>query len=303
MVCGLDIGSNTFSFTQLSRGDRGIYVKEDVSHVVRLSEGLTAGGLLKPQAVARGLAVLERLKADFNLERKSLRAVGTAVLRMAANPEVFTDPAREILGVDVEIISGEQEALLVSRGAIFGLEPQALWIVVDVGGQSTEVCWNDRNGQWHPVSLPIGVVGLTQRHIASDPPSSAEVAALRGEIREVVSNAVPAVIEGTLVGVAGTATTLGMMELGLRAWVRERVHGFDISRDSLLEWVSRILGATTQERTDRFGVRPGRADVFPAGICVMDELMVYLGRDHLTVSANGLRVGVALEMMEERDEA
>ncbi|MCP4196366.1 MAG: exopolyphosphatase, partial [Proteobacteria bacterium] len=100
MACGLDIGSNTFSFTELRRGDQGPEIVHDLSVPVRLSEGLTDGGELKPAAVMRGLAMLEELGKRFDLRHKPLKVVGTAVLRMAANPEIFTRPAKDILGVE-----------------------------------------------------------------------------------------------------------------------------------------------------------------------------------------------------------
>ncbi len=297
MACGLDIGSNTFSLAELRPGPAGIEVVQDVSLVARLSEGLKDGGPLSPTAVFRGLEILKTLYTRFDLGQKPLRAVGTAVLRMARDPEVFLEPAKEILGVDVEIVSGEEEALLVSKGASLGLNQEITWVVADVGGQSTEICWQDEKGHFTPISLPIGVVGLTSRFIKSDPPISDEVHALTLQVRKVLSEAVPTDIKGQLLGVAGTATTLGMLDLDLNTWHRKKVHGFEMSDTRLKKWQTRILEATTKERQERYGVRPGRADVFPAGILVLSEILAHLNRDAFTISANGLRVGIALEMM------
>ncbi len=299
MACGLDIGSNTFSFAELRRSDRGVEVVHDLSVPVRLSEGLVQGGVLKPVAVKRGLAMLERLCEQFDLRNKRLRVVGTAVLRMAANPESFTKPAGDILGTEVEIISGEREALLASEGAIVGIPGGGPWIIADVGGQSTEVCFGDQAKEWHPVSLPMGVVGLTQKLLSHDPPTEDELAALGEEIEPIISQAIPGDLPGRLVGVAGTATTLGLVELALTTWQREKVHGLEIGKDRLGHWLETMLAMTSSQRTQRYGISPGRADVFPSGLFVLKTLLTYLNLGSFTVSANGLRVGVALRMMTE----
>lgn len=300
-VCGLDIGSNTFSCAEVAPGASAgqLVVLRDVSVVVRLSEGLRPGGALEPRAVARGLEALEQLTRDFALGDKPLRAVGTAVLRMTADPSPFSRPAQEILGTEIEILDGEQEALLVGRGAIAGLSTSGPLAVVDVGGQSIEVCRRDRSGRWRPLSMPNGVVGLTERFLTSDPPLDSEVEALRLSIRETLARALPAGAEGRLVAVAGTATTLGMLELGLGRWDRERVHGLELSRDRVRDWLDRIAAVDTATRTARYGIRPGRADVFPAGLCVLVELLDRLGHERFTISANGLRIGAALSLLEE----
>ncbi len=297
MACGLDIGSNTFSFTELRRGDQGPEIVHDLSVPVRLSEGLTDGGELKPAAVMRGLAMLEELGKRFDLRHKPLKVVGTAVLRMAANPEIFTRPAKDILGVEVEIIPGEQEALLASEGAIFEIPGQGPWIIIDVGGQSTEICYQDPTGDWIPMSLPMGVVGLTQKLFFHDPPTKEELAALGQEIEQTISKAIPDDLQGRLVGVAGTATTLGLIELKLTTWQREKVHGLKIGEDRLAHWLQEMLSITAVQRTKQYGISPGRADVFPAGLFILGELIRYLNIGFLTVSANGLRVGVALRLM------
>ncbi len=241
---------------------------------------------------------LEALVRQFKLGDKVFRAVGTAVLRMASNPEVFAGPAAEILGVEIETLSGEEEALLMGRGAVLGLTGDGPWITVDVGGQSTEVYAFGGNTRLQPLSLPMGVVGLTAAFFTEDPPGPAEVEALRGEIRHVLSEAIPTDLEGEIVGVAGTATTLGRIDLKLDNWRREKVHGRKMRREVLNDWLGRMLAVPAGQRTKQYGVRPGRADVFPSGLCILDELLGHLSRDSFIVSANGLRVGVALELME-----
>jgi exopolyphosphatase/guanosine-5'-triphosphate,3'-diphosphate pyrophosphatase len=301
-VCGLDIGSNTFSCAEIARIDTPgeIEVRRDVSLVVRLSERLRPGGPLEPSAVARGLETLERLTADFALDEKPLRAVGTEVLRATSDPTPFTEPAREILGRPIEIIDGEQEALLTSWGAIAGIGVEGPFAVCDVGGQSTEICRQRADGTWQPRSIPLGVVGLTERHLRSDPPLDEEIGTLRSEVRSaLVDEGLTAPAGGRLIGVAGTATTLAMLELGTRAWQRERVHGMKIKRARVDGWLARMIAVDAVTRSATYGVRPGRSDVFPAGLSVLLEVLDHLGYDRFTVSANGLRIGAALTLLED----
>jgi exopolyphosphatase/guanosine-5'-triphosphate,3'-diphosphate pyrophosphatase len=297
----LDIGSNTFTCAEiaLSGDSNGVEVVRDVSLVVRLSESLRPGGRLQRSAVARGLEALERLTRDFGLRDKQLRAVGTQVLRSASDPESFTEPAEEILGQPIEIVDGETEALLVSQGAVIGVQAPGPYIVCDVGGQSTEVCRQDGDGVWRPLSIPLGVVWLTERYLATDPPTASELEALRAEMRAALTGADLVDAGGRLIAVAGTATTLAMLALGLETWDRDRVHGQELGRDQLEDWLSRMVAVDSETRTARYGVRPGRADVFPAGLCVLLELLDRLGHDRFTVSANGLRIGAALSLLKE----
>lgn len=299
-ACGLDIGSNTFTCAELARrADGSIAVVDDASIAVRLSEGLTAGGQLKDTAIERGLAAITELIDRFDLSAKPRRAVATQVLRMAREPQRFTEPASTLLGIPIEIVDGEAEALLVSRGATLHLGAPGPWIVVDVGGQSTEICWQQPDGAWSPLSLPIGVVGLTERFATADPPGAAQLVELRRHVRGVLAERVPPAITGELIGVAGTATTLGWLERGLDRWERDAVHGTVIDRDRLAHWTARMTAIGTAERSARYGLGAGRADVFPAGLCLMDELLSHLGRTRFVVSVNGLRVGVALTLLED----
>ena len=298
---GLDIGSNTFSCAEIVIDSTGApLVVKDTSRAVRLSEDLLPGGRLKQSAIARGLATLLDLVRDFDMARKPFRAVATAALRMTSHPRDFTDPAKEILGADVEIIDGEGEALLVSRGAVLDLEPGADgvgWIIADVGGQSTEVCPIGGTDSWNPVSMPIGVVGLTERCLDYDPPTVVQISKLEDDVVEQVSQGRPRRPAGRLVGVAGTATTLGMLELGRREWDRAAVHGLEISRAASLDWQGRMTEINAQARQERFGITDLRADVFPAGLCIINTFLKYFERDVFTVSATGLRIGAALSIL------
>lgn len=295
---GLDIGSNTFSCAEIEKQGENIVSLDDVSLPVRLSEGLSSGGRLKPEAVTRGLDALAELVERFDLRRKPLRTAATAVLRKTAFPEDFTVPAEELLQSKIEIISGEQEAALTFKGAVCGIPESDAWVVMDVGGQSTEVGRRDASGALRGMSLDFGVVSLTERFVRTDPARPDELAAMGEEIRRIFKQSLPKGLSGNLLGVAGTATTLGMLSVGTTEWSRDKVHGLKMSLDEVVYWKNRMAACTSAQRTEKFGVRPLRADVFLAGICIVEEMIRFLGGDEFTVSANGLRIGVALSKID-----
>jgi exopolyphosphatase / guanosine-5'-triphosphate,3'-diphosphate pyrophosphatase len=273
-------------------------VVDDVSTAVRLSEELVAGGRLKPAAVTRGLDNLSEMAPRFAFGKMPTRAVATQVLRMAADPESFTVAARKILGVEVEIIDGLDEARLVFHGATTGLTGGGPWIVVDIGGQSTELCWHDERGALVPLSIPIGVVGLTERFLEDDPPSRKQLADLQAHVAAAIVDAVPKEIAGELLGVAGTSTSLGALEMCPGSWRREKIHGTVVSRERLRHWLGVMTAIPAAERTARYGIGHARADVFPTGLILLDTVLEHLGRDRVRISVNGLRVGAALSILE-----
>ncbi len=294
-VVGLDIGSNTFSCAEIRRNEQGdgIVLVNDASLPVRLSEGLTSGGKLKPEAIERGLEALRYLVSKFDMHHKPMRVAATAVLRKTSAPKDFVKPAEEILRAPIEIITGEEEAILTCRGAVCGIPKCSSWVIMDVGGQSTEVGFME-TGEWRGISLDFGVVSLTERFVRHDPPTVDEIAAVGAEVARVLRETLPSTLKGDLLGVAGTATTLGMLSIGAVEWSRDKVHGLAMSLDEVVHWKGRMATCTAKERTDLYRVRPLRADVFPSGICIMEEMIRFLGTDGFTISANGLRIGLAL---------
>lgn len=293
---GLDIGSNTISCTKLFKDDQGeVHVLKDKSFPVRLSEGLRQGGELKATAVKRGLDALEKIVSSFDYKTAKGKAVGTAVLRMTSAPEAFTKPAAEILGTSIEIIDGLEEARLTGIGAVFGLPVRTDWLILDIGGQSTEISCSICEGPWKSVSMPLGVVKVTESFFSSQTPSLTEQQAARKYVQQLLGEHIKKdEMCGTLVCVGGTPTTLSMLVHGLTGWKRKKVHGDVISRTDTQKWYETVVAVDAQTRVDKYGMRPMRADVFPAGILILDEIMDYLQINDFTVSANGLRVGLAL---------
>ena len=296
---GLDIGSNTISCIQLHRDRNGeITIQHDKSYPVRLSEGLIPGGALKPEAVMRGLAAVEKIAREFDYHTSHSRAVGTAVLRMAQNPEVFTGPTQEILGTPVEIIDGSEEARFTAIGAIFGLPERTDWAILDIGGQSTELSFRRADGAWDSVSMPLGVVGVTEQYFSQEIPSLADQEKARLVVRQLLKEHLSPHLQGHLVCVGGTPTTLAKLVHRMEKWDREKVHGSPVSLADTQKWMDISASVDVATRIKKYDMKTGRADIFPAGVLILDEMLQYLQKDSFTVSANGLRVGLALTLLD-----
>ena len=295
---GLDIGSNTFSCAELSLNANGSFaVTKDTSLPVRLSEGLKPGGPLNKAAIMRGLYALEKLSDKFLMNKLPVRAVATSPLRLASNSNAFIEPANEITGVQIEILSGKDEAVLGSRGAVLNLPRSKKWTVMDVGGRSTEICVKSANGIWNPQSIPVGMLEITNRFLSTDPPSPKQIDQMQKFIEESICKTVENTVEGCFVGVAGTASTLGLLETGSTRWQREQVHGHKISIDKVEQWLKKTISISVEDRKKTYGLGKVRADVFPAGLCIYFSMMKHFNIPHMTISANGLRVGAAMSVL------
>jgi exopolyphosphatase/guanosine-5'-triphosphate,3'-diphosphate pyrophosphatase len=295
----VDLGTNSALLLVAEAGRRSEpRVLLDLCTIVRLGEGVDAARRLSPAAKERTLTCLK----EYALRAHSLGAgrlciVGTSVLRDAADRDVFCESIRRFTGGDVRVLSGEEEAELSFRGAALGLALTGEILVVDVGGGSTEVVAGSvPGGPRARGSLELGAVRLTERHLRRDPPAAAEMAALEDAVREELARAAPPVQPGArAVAVAGTATTLAAIRLGLGEYDGARVHGHTLSRDEAAGLRAHLAALPLEARRNVVGLHSRRADVIVAGATVLVGLLDHYGCASVTVSDRGLRYGVLME--------
>lgn len=275
--------------------------------VVRLGEGVDATGRLSDAALARTFAVVEdyaRTVAALGAER--VRFVATSASRDAENAAVFVAGIRERLGVEPEVVAGAEEAELSFLGAtreLAGVVPGP-FCVVDLGGGSTEVVVGDvRDGV--PVvhasrSVDVGCVRLTERHLVADPPSPGQVAAARADVEaalDEVERTVDLTGVRTLVGLAGSVTTIAAETLALAAYEPDRIHGSVHTIQDMLVASERLLRATRRERAGRGFMHPGRVDVIGAGALVwqgvLERVRLRSGVTEVRVSEHDILDGIA----------
>jgi len=298
-VASIDIGTHTILLLIAEWDGKMLKPLVDVETIVRLGEGLHTHRSLSEEAMDRGLQTLARYMERCQIaDVRTLFAVGTNVLREARNAAEFVGRAQERLGLSIEVISGEEEALysfLAVTKDLGGLKKPTL--VIDVGGGSTELILG-RGGQieqW--VSLPLGAVRCTEQFLHSDPVQREEWQAMERTIRERLSKGPHPVEPVSMVPVGGTATTLASVEQGLEEFVTEKIHHFILTREALKNQLSLYRSRTIDERKTIRGLSPARADVILAGGTILYMAMEELDCPSAIVSCHGVRYGVLYERL------
>ncbi len=301
-VSAIDIGTNTILMlvADIARDGR-LTVVRDEHAIARLGQGVDASRNITAETFERVLAVLSRYKTiSEDLRADKLVACGTSALRDARNKKEVIDVVREKLGITIEVLSGDAEAQLTYVGALSGFEKKnrdhsaSGNAVLDIGGGSTEVTVGAGGKVERRWSIDVGSVRLTERILKTSPPSAEALDEATQAIR-MVSKDLPRLAEDvTLIGVAGTATTLSALAQQLPEFDANRVDQYRISIDSIRA-IFDELKTKRREEIERYPqILSGRADIIVAGVLIMVEMMKRLGKDELTVSTRGLRYGIAM---------
>jgi exopolyphosphatase/guanosine-5'-triphosphate,3'-diphosphate pyrophosphatase len=295
----VDIGTNSTRLL-VAEVDGGTLNELDRrTTVTRLGEGLEASGRLSDAAMARvSEALADYREALDGLGAERVVAVATSAMRDAANGPEFRDEIERRFGIDARTISGDEEARLTFLGATAGRDPGAATLVIDIGGGSTEFVVGHAGGdpEFH-VSTRMGSVRHTERHLHSDPPTAAELAALAEDARAIVEADVPADVRAGVdagIAVAGTATSLAAIDQELDPYDPERVHGYRLGVASCERLLARLAGLTVAQRREVPGLHPDRAPTIVAGAGILLESMRACGLDGTEVSENDILHGAAL---------
>ena len=268
--------------------------------IVRLGQGVDATGRLAPDALERTFRALDTYAdAIRRAGAARVRLVATSATRDAQNTDEFVRGVIGILGIAPEVLTGDEEAYLSFAGATAELRPDLPppYLVVDIGGGSTEFVIGARPAEpTAGLSVDIGCVRLTERHLHADPPLPAEISAATADIDaalDTVAANVPVATARTLIGLAGSVTTVAGIALGLPAYDPARIHHVRIPAAGVRQ-VTRELLSQTREQRARLGVmHPGRVDVIGAGALVLDRVMTRLGFAEVLVSEHDILDGIA----------
>jgi len=310
-AAAIDCGTNSIRLLVADVPDRGAHT--DVlrrMEVVRLGQGVDATGRLAPEAIERTRKVLaEYADAARELGADRVRMVATSASRDAANRTDFEDMVRTTLGQLPDVVTGQEEAELSFLGATASLDraaeahgappPKPPFLVVDIGGGSTEFVLGDARGVRAARSVDIGCVRLTERHLHGDPPTAAEVDAAERDIRAALAEVAADVPVGeavTLVGLAGSVTTVAALALALPAYDAEAIHGSRIGRDAVREVTADLLAATRERRAALPVMHPGRVDVIGAGSLILRVIMDVYDLAEVVVSEHDILDGIALRL-------
>ncbi|BCB81545.1 hydrolase [Phytohabitans flavus] len=264
--------------------------------IVRLGQGVDRTGRLAPEAIERTRVALGSYAAEVrSLGAERVRMCATSATRDAANAGDFRAMVVDTLGVEPEVVTGDEEARLSFTGAVRGLTAEPPYLVVDVGGGSTEFVVGTSTVEG-AISVDIGCVRMTERYLHSDPPTPAEIAAATEDITATVDralSAVPGREANTLVGLAGSVTTVAAIALGLPKYQPERTHHARISYDEVAKVTSDLLAMPTARRLEIPVMHPGRADVIGAGALVLRVIMERAAMPAVVASEHDILDGIA----------
>ena len=309
-VAAIDCGTNSIRLLIVDRVDHRLRDVHREMRIVRLGEGVDATGRFAAEALARTEAALVDYAVLLREHGvRKLRMVATSATRDAENRDEFFAMTAGVLGDVVpgaiaEVITGSQEAELSFNGAVGELDSAAApFVVVDLGGGSTEVVFGDARGVQASYSADIGCVRMTERCLHSDPPTAIEVAEARDVVRDRLSEAlrvVPVEQAKTWVGVAGTFTTIAALARGMDTYDPEAIHLSRIGFDSMLAVCDQLIGMTRAQRAALGPMHVGRVDVIGGGAIVVQELAAAMseraGIDELVVSEHDILDGIALSI-------
>lgn len=294
-IATIDIGTNT-TLLLIAESKDGAVIAER-AEITRLGRGIGADGGLGPQGIERTLAVLADYAALARQHGAALYAIGTEGLRRAANAQAFLVPAAQVLGTAVEVIDGDREAELTFLAArrSFPDATTGTAVVVDIGGGSTEIIVSRAGTVAFRRSLPLGSVRLTEKHVKNDPATATEVTAIVDEASRALGPVPFPDPPVTLLGIAGTVTTLAAMSLNLTSYDPDLVHGHRMTMSELDHQIDRLRNAGQADREKMAGLDPRRADVILAGALLLRCIARGAHVPEIVVSDRGIRWGLFFE--------
>lgn len=296
MIGAVDCGTNSIKL--LITDDHGVEVCRE-SRMVRLGQGVDATGRLADAALTRTFEAIDEFRALLDRHGVDrLRFCATSATRDASNGEEFADGVEQRLGVRPEVLSGDEEAALSYAGAVAHLQAAPAWptLVIDIGGGSTELILGNADGPVAAQSLNIGSVRMSERHLHSDPPTAAEIEACVADVDrhlDELGDAVAVASARTVVGVAGTITTIAAGVLDLPRYDRDLIDQSQITVTDTDDYVGRLAAMTVEERRGLAYMHPGRVDVIVGGALILERVLRRAGVASMIVSEADILDGIA----------
>jgi len=299
-LASIDIGTNTVLMLVADvRHDGSLDVVRDEHFIGRLGKGVDEHGIILKETFHRVRDILSQLKdiAD-SLGITYCSACGTSALRDAKNRQEFIDFIKEELALDIRILSGTEEAELTYLGAVSEYLPHfdsENYAVLDIGGGSTEIITGSGAAIASSVSMDIGSVRLTERILKNNPPSSTALENAIQFVRDHLQNIPPCSPATTLIGVAGTVTTLAALDLRLPEFERSLVNRYILTNEAIDKIFQELRPLTLDQLRQYPQIHPSRADILLAGIIILRETMRKVNVSKITVSDRGLRYGIVIK--------
>ena len=301
LLQAIDIGTNSVRSIVVEVPVGGAHrVIDDEKEMTRLGQGLDASGMLDPAAVERTVTALQAMMdIGRSLGVTEVRAIATEALRRASNGDELVRRLRDEAGLEVEIISAEEEGRLVWLSAASLVKDLPSSVVIDIGGGSVEVVQAVGEEPVSIASMRLGARVLTERFIAEDPPSDASFKALKRYVRRTLRENVAPLEPGvaTLIGSGGTVTSIAAIVAGMRGRRYESLHGLEIERPEIMQLLGIISHSGAEARLAMPGMPPDRVDIVLAGVLVLAEILKLFNASSILVNARGIREGIVLDTL------
>ena len=300
-VAAIDCGTNSIRLLIADIDKTNFREIYRTMEIVRLGQGVDQTKAFHPDAIARTLAAVDLFAQEISKRGvEKIRFCATSATRDATNRDLFINGVKDRLGIEPEVISGDEEAALSFIGATKEfVASDAPFLVVDIGGGSTEFVYGNTEVEFAK-SVNIGCVRMTERNIHSDPPAPEEIENARKDIQEAIAIAaaiVPITQAKTLIAVAGTATSVAASALGLAQYDRHQIHLARVTAEQSHHVATTFAAMNAEQRSHVGFLHPGRADVFAAGSLVLSEIMKATGAKEFVASEADILDGIAWSLV------
>lgn len=296
----IDIGTNSIKFCVAQKASDGtLEVLKDANDIARLGEGLRETGLISPEALERNAqSVAAFAREAGELGAGKVLAVGTMALRTAKNTADFTARVKELCGLTVEVLPGDEEARLAYLAVLSGLPVQDGELVIfDTGGGSTEFIFGQGKELKNRMSVNLGAVLITEKHLSDDPVKPGAVQAALAEIKDTFDKAQVKGNPVQLVGMGGTVTSMGAVKHKMVKYDPDVIQGSELTLADVEEQINDYSAKTLEKRREIPGLQPKRADVILAGACILKDILSRMNADRLVISDRGLRHGLLFDQL------
>jgi exopolyphosphatase/guanosine-5'-triphosphate,3'-diphosphate pyrophosphatase len=296
----IDIGTNSIKFCVAQKASDGtLEVLKDANDIARLGEGLRETGLISPEALERNAqSVAAFAREAEELGAAKVMAVGTMALRTAKNTADFTARVKELCGLTVDVLPGDEEARLAYLAVLSGLPVQEGELVIfDTGGGSTEFIFGQGKELKNRMSVNLGAVLITEKHLSDDPVKPGAVQAALAEIKDTFDNAQVNGNPVQLVGMGGTVTSMGAVKHKMVKYDPDVIQGSELTLADVEEQINDYSARTLEKRREIPGLQPKRADVILAGACILKDILSRMNADRLVISDRGLRHGLLFDQL------
>lgn len=284
----IDIGSNSIRLLNTAVEDGKIISGEKHLRMTRLGKNVDSSKMLTEESMEQTFdALIEFKKMSEEFGGELIGAYATSAVRDSLNKEYFTKEAYKRSGIEVEVISGEEEAYLGYLGVLAGLQDFSRVLIIDIGGGSTELITGDRSSIERAKSLNVGAVRMTGKHLFEPLVTDLENTELIKDIMSIVKYEMEHIIKfnpDAVVGIGGTVTTLGAMKLKMETYDREKIHNYTVSLDDIIAINKDLKSKGLEERKQIPGLQPKRADIIYAGGVILQCIMEGTNLSHITVS-------------------